>query len=118
VIAVPDLDDGPRWATMVRGLFGDLDLFVTANPYVARLMEEHYRLVHPVELLDPSVRVKVDGSMVRRAMARGEPWQQLVPEGVASYITERGLDARFCREFGLQTLAADAEIGRAHVLMG
>jgi len=36
LIAVPDLDDGPRWREMILGLFGPLDLFVTDNPYVVK----------------------------------------------------------------------------------
>lgn len=31
------------------------------------------------------------GTFVRNAMRNGEPWEHLVPAGVASYITERGL---------------------------
>jgi hypothetical protein len=48
--------------------------------------------------------------MVRREMARGDGWRDLVPEEIADYIAARRLDARFRREFGLQTLAL--EVGR------
>src|SRR5689334_15734937 len=34
LIPVPDLDDGPRWRLMIKEMFGELDLFVTENPYV------------------------------------------------------------------------------------
>jgi nicotinamide-nucleotide adenylyltransferase len=107
LLPVPDLDDGPRWRGMVRDLFGPLDLFVTGNPYVASLMKETYPLAHPADLLAPDERVPIDGSMVRRAMARGEDWGALVPPGVAAYITKHGLDERFRREFGLETLALE-----------
>ncbi len=33
------------------------------------------------------------GTSVRNAMRSGEPWEHLVPAGVASYVTERGLVA-------------------------
>lgn len=108
LVPVPDLDDGPRWRVMVAGLFGPLDLFVTANPYVADLMDGTYEVAHPITLIPKSARVPISGAMVRRAMARGENWQALVPPTVADYITERGLDERFRREFGLETLALDA----------
>ncbi len=108
VIPVPDLGDGPRWRAMVVDLFGPLDLFVTANDYVASLLGGDYRLVRPVDLVAEEERVAIDGSMVRREMARGGDWQRLVPPEVAEYIVANRLDARFRREFGLKILAQEA----------
>lgn len=108
VVCVPDLDDGPRWRAMVRDVFGALDLFVTDNPYVASLLEGVYPLARPVTLVPEAERVPVEGTLVRREMARGGRWRELVPEPVATYITSLGLDERFRREFGLRTLALDA----------
>lgn len=110
IIPVPDLDDGPRWRVMVKDLFGKLDLFVTDNPYVANLMKDIYRLARPVELVPFEERVRVDGSMVRARMARGERWQDWVPARCVEYIESRGLDERFRREFGLQTLAMETVV--------
>jgi nicotinamide-nucleotide adenylyltransferase len=110
IIPVPDLDDGPRWRLMVKDLFGELDLFVTDNPYVTNLMKDIYRLARPVELVPSEERVRVDGSMVRARMARGERWQDWVPARCVEYIESRGLDERFRREFGLQTLAMETVI--------
>jgi len=108
VVPVPDLDDGPRWRVMVLDLLGPLDLFVTANPYVASLLGADYRVVRPIGLVAQTDQVPVDGTMVRRAMARGDGWQGLVPPVVANYILSHGLDSRFRREFGLETLALEA----------
>lgn len=108
VVHVPDLGHGPRWRAMVTGLLGPLDLFVTANEYVRDLMREVYRVVHPVQLLAPERRVRLDATTVRRAMARGEAWKEMVPPAVAAFIEAEGLDRRFRREFGLATLALDA----------
>jgi nicotinamide-nucleotide adenylyltransferase len=108
LIPVPDLDDGPRWRIMVADLFGSLDLFVTDNPYVASLLDQDYRIVRPVTLVPEDEKIAIDGSLVRREMARGSGWQDLVPQEVADYITARQLDERFRREFGLKTLALDA----------
>ncbi|MBM3126995.1 MAG: hypothetical protein FJZ87_18315 [Chloroflexi bacterium] len=110
LIPIPDLDDGPRWREVVIQLFGKLDMFVTENPYVTSLLKNDYRLARPVDLVPPGKRVAVDGSGVRRAMARGEDWESLVPGVVADYIKSGQLDERFRREFGLQTLAMDAMI--------
>ena len=112
LIPVPDLDDGPRWREMILDLFGPLDLFVTDNPYVASLLAEDYTITRPVTLVPDDEKVPIDGTMVRREMARGEGWRQLVPVEVADYITVHQLDERFRREFGLQTLALDTIIER------
>lgn len=110
LLPVPDLDDGPRWRLLILDLFGTLDLFVTDNPYVARLLAGDYRLIRPVTLVADEDRVPIDGTLVRREMARGNGWRDLVPAEVAGYITTNGLDERFRREFGLQTLAMDTVI--------
>jgi nicotinamide-nucleotide adenylyltransferase len=89
-------------------MFGTLDLFVTANSYVRGLLEHDYRVVHPALLVPPDRRVPVDGTLVRRAMARGEDWETLVPPPVAAILRDRALVDRFRREFGLATLALDA----------
>jgi nicotinamide-nucleotide adenylyltransferase len=110
LIPVPDLDDGPRWRSWILDLFGALDLFVTDNPYVASLLAGDYRTIRPVALVAEEEKVPIDGTLVRKEMARGEGWRDLVPAEVAAYITANGLDERFRREFGLQTLALDAAI--------
>lgn len=108
VIPVPDLDDGPRWRLMVKDIFGPLDLFVTDNPYVAGLLDEFYAVARPVTLVPAEERIALDGTMVRREMARGDGWRELVPPPVARFISANQLDERFRREFGLRTLALDA----------
>jgi nicotinamide-nucleotide adenylyltransferase len=107
LIPVPDLDDGPRWRAMVIELFGPLDRFVTANPYVSSLLTADYRVIRPVELVPEDKRVAIDGTMVRKEMACGDGWRELVPHEVADYIAAKQLDDRFRREFGLQTLTMD-----------
>lgn len=110
LIPVQDLDDGPRWRLMILDLFGSLDLFVTANPYVASLLAGDYNVVRPVTLIAEDEKVAIDGRLVRREMARGDGWRDLVPKDVADYIAAHRLDERFRREFGLETLALDAII--------
>jgi nicotinamide mononucleotide adenylyltransferase len=105
LISVPDLDDGPRWRALVIELFGPLDAFCSDNPYVASLLAADYPILRPVELIPLAARVPIDGALVRREMARGDGWTDLVPLEIADYIRSRRLDVRFRREFGLQTLA-------------
>ncbi len=102
LLEVPDLGHGPRWRAMVTEMLGPLDLFVTANDYVKGLLEPDYRVVHPVTLVPAHRRVAVDATMVRRAMARGEDWEELVPAVVADYLKSNGLVERLVREFGAE----------------
>lgn len=105
LIPVPDHADDGAWRGMVLDLFGPLDLFVTDNPYVSTTLASTFHFMKPVQLIAPDARVPLDGTMVRHAMACGTNWQALVPKAVAEYITVNKLDARFRREFGLETLA-------------
>lgn len=107
IVRVDDLGDGPRWADMVSRLLGPLDYYVTANGYVRSLLVDRYTVVHPVALIDPSQRVRVDGTMVRRALAAGgDGWREMVPEAVSELMDREGWAARFEREFGDATRAA------------
>jgi nicotinamide-nucleotide adenylyltransferase len=107
LVPVPDLDDGPRWRLMILDLFGELDLFVTANPYVASLLAEDYAISRPVDLVPEDERIPLNGTMVRREMALGNGWREMVPREVEEYLTANKLDDRFRREFGLQALAME-----------
>lgn len=105
LVPLDDLDDGPRWRLMILDMFGPLDAFVTANPYVLSLLKDDYTIIHPVTLVKEEDRVRISGTMVREAMARGDPWEPLVPHNVAHYLRSNQLVERFRREFGLETLA-------------
>lgn len=112
IIPVPDLDDGPRWREMVLEMFGPLDLFVTANPYVASLLAEDYEITHPVKLIAESEKIPLDGTMVRTAMAQGDGWKEMVPAIIADYIQNNKLDQRFRKEFGLEAQAIETIVER------
>lgn len=107
-IHVPDLDDGPRWRLMILEMLGDLDLYLTANPYVANLLHRDYNVIHPVALVAPQDRVRIEGSMVRLRMAQNMDWESLVPPDIAAYIHAHHLDERFRNEFGLETIAMES----------
>jgi nicotinamide-nucleotide adenylyltransferase len=100
-VPIRDLHDGPRWRLQVLELMGPLERFVCANGYVRRLLEVDYRLVAPLELIDPS---PISGSEVRLAMAAGLPWSDQVPESVAALLRRRGLVERFRRRYAGETL--------------
>ena len=102
---IPQFSDGERWTQEILEKYGALDAFVSGNEYVKKLLQPHYRLIESFALVPPEKWIKVSGTIVRVALAKGEGWEKLVPESIAAYMKEKGLDARFRREFGLQTLA-------------
>lgn len=105
ILEVPDLDNRPKWREQILRLYGSLDHFVTANDYVAKLLGHDYDILHPSNIIPRDEWVYLNATMVREAMARGAPWDTLVPGPVAAYLSKGGLVDRFRREFGLKTLA-------------
>lgn len=101
---IPEFRDGNRWKENMLRLYGALDAFVTGNPYVAGLLGDEYRILTPGELIPRERQFMLRATVVRVAMARGEGWEQFVPQPVARFIKDNGLDIRFRREFGLETL--------------
>ncbi len=102
---IPEYSDGMKWKEHVKETFGDLNFFVSSNPYVRGLLKGSFPLLHTTDVLKPSEYLKLNATEVRTAMARYDEWQTLVPGPVAAYLEERGLVERFRKEFGLATLA-------------
>lgn len=113
VVDIPDLDDGPRWRALVLGALGPLDHFFTANEVVRTLLAGDYLVSHPGGVVPALRRVALCATDVRVAIAEGgDAWRALVPGAVAEYLEQRGLVARFRRDFGAATLT------RARALAG
>ena len=103
---IPEFRDGKRWAEEAVKMYGSLDAFVTANPYVKELLESGYRIINPADELIPREKwVRLSATMVRMEMAKGGDWRSMVPAAVAGYIEGHGLADRFRMEFGLETIA-------------
>jgi len=114
LLEVPDVGNGPKWRELILGKFGTLDHFVIVNDYVADLLKNDYTLIPSVRLIPEEKKFPVTATMVRTAIARGEPWEHFVPESIVTYLNElkeqedkrqETLVDRFVREFGLATLA-------------
>jgi nicotinamide-nucleotide adenylyltransferase len=101
---IPEFRDGQRWKQEILNLFGGLDAFVTGNQYVAELLENDYKIIHPSELIPSEKWDKTRGTMVRVEMAKGGDYKRLVPDAVADYLEQYQLVERFRKEFGLETL--------------
>lgn len=111
IVKIPDFaqeegcEDGHRWVQEIRSVYKDLDAFISGNQWTNKLLEPHYKIIHPSEIIPKEQWIYCKGSMVRMAMARDENWQQLVRPQVANYLKTNHLVERFQREFGLETIA-------------
>lgn len=85
VIPIEDLDRYRVWPAHVRALAPPFEVIYTNNPLVGRVCREAGIEVRSVELID---RDRYRGTEIRRRMAAGEPWIDLVPDGVAAVIDE------------------------------
>jgi nicotinamide-nucleotide adenylyltransferase len=103
---LPGGEDGKLWKEDIREAYGQLDVFVTGNPYVAELLHDTYRIIHPAEIIPSHKHIPLCATDVRLLMAKNnDDWERLVPSAVATYIRTNELDVRFRREFGLETIA-------------
>ncbi|MBC8335752.1 MAG: adenylyltransferase/cytidyltransferase family protein [Anaerolineales bacterium] len=107
LVPIPDSRDEIKWCSYVEEVFGDLDLLITANPYVRSLLDHRYQISHPAKFIPRENQIPVSGTIVRRKMAQGNGWEELLPAEISKYLIENQLDQRFRREFGLSNLALD-----------
>ncbi|MCJ7701514.1 MAG: adenylyltransferase/cytidyltransferase family protein [Anaerolineales bacterium] len=110
LLPIPDIIDDRAWCKEVVNTFGQLEYFITANPYVKTLLDDNYLVSHPANFIPEERKIAVSASMVRRQMAQGGDWPTLVPQKVSQYILTQNLDERFRKEFGLHTLAIELMI--------
>jgi cytidyltransferase-like protein len=102
---IPEYKDGQKWRQEAAKQFQGIDAFVTGNDWVAELLKKEYCIISPAGLIREEKRIVLHATLVRIEMARKGNWQKYVPEEIAKYIQEKGLDERFRKEFGRETLA-------------
>ncbi len=110
LVPIPDNRDEAFWCNSVEKAFGEIDLLISANPYVKAILNDRYEISHPAKFIPDEQRIPVSGTIVRRNLARGENWQELLPKEVTQYLIENKLDTKFRKEFGLSILALDTFI--------
>jgi len=103
ITPIPDFGDGEKWVKYLIEQFGDLDVFVTGNTYVQKLLEEHYKILDSHELIPEEDQIRLRATKVRYEIAVGDNWRNLVPEQVAEYLDTNNLIERFRKEFGEET---------------
>lgn len=104
IIHIPDFCNEDKWVKYVLKKFGKLDCYVSGNQYVNQLLETHYKIIHPFDIIPKEKQVELNSTKVRIEIARGGDWKKLVPNEVSEYLESSGLIERFIREFGKETL--------------
>ena len=99
---LPEYADGSRWHEHVKRTYAGVDAIVTGNPYVRQLLVPDFRIITPDELIGPSDREPICGSLVRSMMALNKGWESYIPYSVMLYIHNQGLDERLRQEFGTE----------------
>lgn len=94
VVAIPDIHNHAIWAQYVVSMCPPFDVVVAHNPVTLELFR---REGHEVRAVAHFRRRSYSGTHVRAVMARGGPWQDLVPPAVAAYIRSIDGDGRVRR---------------------
>lgn len=85
IIPLQDVDRNAVWVSHVRSMTPAFDLVYSNNPLVVELFTEE-----GIEVRKPSMygRESYSGTAIRKLMTEGGDWKSLVPERVASVITD------------------------------
>jgi nicotinamide-nucleotide adenylyltransferase len=86
-IPVADIHQHALWVAYLRGLLPPFEVVYTNNPLTRLLFERERIRVESPTLVD---RERFQGIVVRRRLAQGKGWQELVPPAVAQYLEELG----------------------------
>jgi nicotinamide mononucleotide adenylyltransferase len=84
-VEVPYNHHPPRWARYVESMVPPFDIVVGHNVETLELFEDAGIATRPAT---PYRMDELSGTRVRRLMASGGPWEELVPPSVATYLEE------------------------------
>jgi len=85
IIAIEDVGTHSKWVPHVESILPEFDVVFSNDPLTIRLFREKGYEVRELPL---ERREEYSGTEVRRRIASGEDWEQLVPKAVADYIKE------------------------------
>jgi nicotinamide-nucleotide adenylyltransferase len=85
IVFIPDIHDPPRWVDHVCSIVSDFDVVIANNPLTRKLFSEKSYVVKGTSYFD---RKRYSGKEIRRRIVHEEPWTDLVPPSVSSYINE------------------------------
>ncbi len=91
IVPVPDINRYGVYASHVSDLSPEFDIVLSNNPVIKEIFEKDGFKVESTPLFE---REKYSGTEIRRRMAEGEGWEELVPAAVVDSIKEIGGEER------------------------
>ena len=83
IALIPDIHNPPRWVSHVLSLVSDFDVVLSNNALTKQLFSEKGYVVKRTPVFE---RDKYSGKEIRRRMIKDKPWEECVPEPVATLI--------------------------------
>ena len=94
VIPIPDINRYGVYAKHVIDLVPSFDFVISNNPLIKELFEREGYKIKETPLYE---RDKYQGKVIRKRIAEGKKWEDLVPKRVAAYIKKIEGDIRIRR---------------------
>lgn len=85
IYPIKDIHNYQKWVEHVASSVPKFDMVIGRNPTTLKLFQNKGYKVEKLPLLGGK---NCRGSVIRAMMTRGEKWEELVPDEVASYIKE------------------------------
>lgn len=83
VCHIPDVQNHIRWMGIIHDTLPPFDVIFTNDDTTARLYRREGVPVRGIPFLD---RPSLSGTAIRKRMAAGEPWEDMVPAGTARVL--------------------------------
>jgi len=91
--------NGQMFRKQISHFFKNCDIIISGNPYVSFILNDLFRVIHPVEISQKTQLYDISGSWIRSAMVIGDNWQDKVSKKVATYIEDEKIIIRMRSHF-------------------
>lgn len=81
IIPVPDIGDDTKWVKHVESLVPRFSTVYTGSPIIKKLFEAAGYKIHTIKM-----NLKISATEIRSRMRKGENFDNLVPEKVATFL--------------------------------
>ncbi len=85
IYPIPDLYEDKKWVSHIVDNLPDFDVFYSGNVWTLRCLKKHGHKARKISIIRG-----ISSTKIRKMIAFGENWENLVPQAVAGYIKEIG----------------------------
>jgi len=97
IIPMENIKNNAEWVRHLKVMLPRFELCYSNNPLVRILMEEEGIRVEGIDFYE---RQRYSGTEIRKRIALGQEWKELVPNFVYDYIKGKGLEKRIRSLYG------------------